>query len=230
MRGRSATCACYYAATRCLVFSDSERLSENLPPLKLTRSLIQVSVFVNGKPIPFNMKIGEAGEAFFVFETDEDVPEELMTSPLLEPVRPGQSSNPADGADRPVGRFGTKKAQAKEERSLLNDVLASNEEGVKIGAASVSRTLNSFVEMLDQHVFLRRTKNQSFWTCPSHQCRDLVDTHPLHLFHLPCPRAPSRLRHFLLPHLQTSMGPCPSLSYPRPSMRPKLLLTSRQKR
>ncbi len=39
---------------------------------------------VNGHPIPFNMKIGEAGEAFFVFETDDDVPDDLITSPLLQ--------------------------------------------------------------------------------------------------------------------------------------------------
>ncbi|KIJ06746.1 hypothetical protein PAXINDRAFT_103243, partial [Paxillus involutus ATCC 200175] len=29
------------------------------------------------------MKIGDAGEAFFVFETDEDIPEDLVTSPIL---------------------------------------------------------------------------------------------------------------------------------------------------
>lgn len=29
------------------------------------------------------MKIGDAGEAFFVFETEEDVPEDLVTSPIL---------------------------------------------------------------------------------------------------------------------------------------------------
>lgn len=43
----------------------------------------QVNVFVNGTRIPFDMKIGEAGEAFFVFETDEDVPVDLITSPIL---------------------------------------------------------------------------------------------------------------------------------------------------
>jgi len=33
------------------------------------------------------MKIGDAGEAFFVFETEEpDVPEDLITSPLLQPT------------------------------------------------------------------------------------------------------------------------------------------------
>lgn len=33
------------------------------------------------------MKVGEAGEAFFVLETDDDVPAELLTSPLLEATK-----------------------------------------------------------------------------------------------------------------------------------------------
>ncbi|KDN51240.1 hypothetical protein RSAG8_00869, partial [Rhizoctonia solani AG-8 WAC10335] len=96
----------------------------------------KVSVYVNGKPIPFNMKIGEAGEAFFVFETDEDVPEELMTSPILEPVRPGQDSKKPAAGDRPAGRFGAKKARAKEESALLGDVVISGDEGNKTGVTS----------------------------------------------------------------------------------------------
>lgn len=43
----------------------------------------KVNVSVNGNPIPFSMKIGDAGEAFFVFETEEDIPEDLVTSPIL---------------------------------------------------------------------------------------------------------------------------------------------------
>jgi phosphatidate phosphatase LPIN len=42
-----------------------------------------VTLTVNDRPIPFNMKIGEAGEAFFIFETTGDVPDDLITSPLL---------------------------------------------------------------------------------------------------------------------------------------------------
>ena len=42
-----------------------------------------MNVSVNGNPIPFSMKIGDAGEAFFVFETEEDIPEDLVTSPIL---------------------------------------------------------------------------------------------------------------------------------------------------
>jgi phosphatidate phosphatase LPIN len=34
---------------------------------------------------PFNMKVGDTGEAFFVVETTEDVPEDLLTSPVVLP-------------------------------------------------------------------------------------------------------------------------------------------------
>jgi len=46
------------------------------------------------------MKIGDAGEAFFVFETDEDVPEELITSPLLQATTVCQANDFADTTDR----------------------------------------------------------------------------------------------------------------------------------
>ncbi|KZT05643.1 LNS2-domain-containing protein [Laetiporus sulphureus 93-53] len=62
----------------------------------------KVNLFVNGDLVPFPMKIGEAGEAFFVFETDEDVPEDLVTSPLLEATKPGQTNADVETA----GRFG----------------------------------------------------------------------------------------------------------------------------
>ena len=48
------------------------------------------------------MKIGEAGEAFFIFETAGDVPDELITSPLLEATR----SPDIQGQDAQTGRFG----------------------------------------------------------------------------------------------------------------------------
>jgi len=60
-------------------------------------STLQVDIAVNGKAMLFNMKIGEAGEAFFVFETDGDVPDDLITSPLLEPTqRPSVESPPSE--------------------------------------------------------------------------------------------------------------------------------------
>ncbi|KAF9266322.1 LNS2-domain-containing protein [Marasmius fiardii PR-910] len=58
----------------------------------------KVNVFVNGHPIPFDMKIGEAGEAFFVFETNDDVPDDLITSPLLT----AQSEEESEGTKSSV--------------------------------------------------------------------------------------------------------------------------------
>ncbi|KAJ7752846.1 Lipin/Ned1/Smp2-domain-containing protein [Mycena maculata] len=64
----------------------------------------KVKVSVNGHAIPFDMKIGEAGEAFFVFETDDDVPADLITSPLLQPTKPDEGT----GTDIPTDRFGAR--------------------------------------------------------------------------------------------------------------------------
>lgn len=66
----------------------------------------KVNVYVNGNPIPFSMKIGDAGEAFFVFETDEDIPENIVTSPILEATKPGQTN--AAVHVQQTGRFGAR--------------------------------------------------------------------------------------------------------------------------
>lgn len=63
-----------------------------------------MDVFVNGNLVPFSMKIGDAGEAFFVFETDDDVPDDLVTSPLLAATKPGETN----ARPEPTGRFGAK--------------------------------------------------------------------------------------------------------------------------
>ncbi|KAG0088508.1 hypothetical protein BGZ92_006086 [Podila epicladia] len=44
-----------------------------------------VEVTVNGRVADFPMKVGDAGEAFFVFETEQEVPDEFATSPLAGP-------------------------------------------------------------------------------------------------------------------------------------------------
>ncbi|KAK3049294.1 lipin Ned1 [Extremus antarcticus] len=46
----------------------------------------KVEFKVNGSSQDFPMKLGEGGEAFFVFETNESVPEALQTSPLVSPA------------------------------------------------------------------------------------------------------------------------------------------------
>nr|POF17006.1 nuclear elongation and deformation protein 1 [Quercus suber] len=60
----------------------------------------KVEFRINGDKQDFPMKLGEGGEAFFVFETKDEVPEALQTSPLVSPVtspqmRPSAPNTPA---------------------------------------------------------------------------------------------------------------------------------------
>ncbi|KXN92326.1 Nuclear elongation and deformation protein 1 [Leucoagaricus sp. SymC.cos] len=77
----------------------------------------KVNVFVNGQPIPYSMKIGEAGEAFFVFETDEDISPDLITSPILQPTRPEEEVSGAQ-TDATTGRFGSREYYTSHDANL----------------------------------------------------------------------------------------------------------------
>ncbi|KJZ71541.1 hypothetical protein HIM_09079 [Hirsutella minnesotensis 3608] len=46
----------------------------------------KVEFRVNGVKQEYSMKLGEGGEAFFVFETTDNIPESLQTSPLVSPA------------------------------------------------------------------------------------------------------------------------------------------------
>ena len=48
------------------------------------------------------MKLGEGGEAFFVFETSDEVPESLQTSPVISPATSPQSLVEQDVASVPT--------------------------------------------------------------------------------------------------------------------------------
>ncbi|KAG0006626.1 hypothetical protein BGZ65_005898 [Modicella reniformis] len=74
-----------------------------------------VEVRVNGEAIPFSMKVGDAGEAFFVLETNDYVPDEFATSPIA------QFSDEADLA--PVDYFDLNaKGQPQEQRKQLGGI------------------------------------------------------------------------------------------------------------
>lgn len=53
---------------------------------------------VNGEQQDYAMKLGEGGEAFFVFETTASIPEDMQTSPLASPA----SSPEQKPADEPI--------------------------------------------------------------------------------------------------------------------------------
>lgn len=60
----------------------------------------KVEFKVNGAKQEYSMKLGEGGEAFFIFETTDNIPKSLQTSPLVSPassppLQPDQSSEGA---------------------------------------------------------------------------------------------------------------------------------------
>ncbi|KAK7962680.1 nuclear elongation and deformation protein 1 [Apiospora aurea] len=55
----------------------------------------KVEFKVNGVKQEYSMKLGEGGEAFFVFETSDTIPQSLQTSPLVSPA-----SSPPFGAEQ----------------------------------------------------------------------------------------------------------------------------------
>lgn len=66
----------------------------------------KVEFKVNGVKQDHSMKLGEGGEAFFVFETSNDIPEALQTSPLVSPAGspstlPIEQSTPGGLTDEP---------------------------------------------------------------------------------------------------------------------------------
>ena len=52
---------------------------------------LQVEFKVNNARQNYAMKLGEGGEAFFVFETSDTIPESMQTSPVISPAASPQS-------------------------------------------------------------------------------------------------------------------------------------------
>lgn len=50
-----------------------------------------MEIKINDEVMPYVMKVGEAGEAFFVFETEHEVPEEFQTSPIMSAIEENRS-------------------------------------------------------------------------------------------------------------------------------------------
>jgi phosphatidate phosphatase LPIN len=67
--------------------SEKKVLSPNILCLGILGLMwAKVDFFVNGDKVDYAMKVGEGGEAFFVFQTDGDIPEDMQTSPVVSPV------------------------------------------------------------------------------------------------------------------------------------------------
>ncbi|KAI9251190.1 Lipin/Ned1/Smp2-domain-containing protein [Sporodiniella umbellata] len=88
----------------------------------------KVQIKVNGDVVPYVMKVGEAGEAFFVFETEHEVPEEFQTSPIMEAVPEKNEEEP------PYLDIGESKDALKTEKSSNEDHFEEEEERTTIPA------------------------------------------------------------------------------------------------
>ncbi|KAI9463544.1 LNS2-domain-containing protein [Lactarius psammicola] len=127
----------------------------------------KVDIAVNGKAVPFSMKIGEAGEAFFVFETDGDVPDDLITSPLLEPTQP-VSLEPQPLED--IGRSGAREGEDgltddRQEPDFLDLDAPSTSPPRAISKSPISSSLS--VSSLDTSSQPGRTSSNSVDTVPT---------------------------------------------------------------
>ncbi|CEG65915.1 Putative Lipin Ned1 [Rhizopus microsporus] len=85
----------------------------------------KVQIKVNGEVVPYVMKVGEAGEAFFVFETEHEVPKEFQTSPIMEAVSEKSDEEP------PYLDIGESKDSVKETKSSNEDHFEEDEEDDK---------------------------------------------------------------------------------------------------
>ncbi|KAI9336316.1 Lipin/Ned1/Smp2-domain-containing protein [Obelidium mucronatum] len=112
----------------------------------------KVAIAVNGQPVDMNMKVGEAGEAFFVVEMDKDepAPSEYATSPIMKgnPLFGGGGSmGPGSGDDSfelergktptPLIQTPSKNDEVESELPLEDRVAAISIEGGRNENASV---------------------------------------------------------------------------------------------
>ncbi|VEU21499.1 DEKNAAC102767 [Brettanomyces naardenensis] len=66
----------------------------------------KVEFRVNGEPTDIPMKLDDGGEAFFVFETDADVPPELQTSPVISAASSPSVSPRSNASSGPLNKAG----------------------------------------------------------------------------------------------------------------------------
>ena len=92
----------------------------------------KVEFRVNDAKQNYSMKLGEGGEAFFVFETNERIPEFLQTSPLVSPAN-SPPNNPAEqltptGLPEPSFLDITESEKRKSSGSLITSTIPSTTE------------------------------------------------------------------------------------------------------
>jgi len=111
---------------------------------------MQVEFKVNNERQDYAMKLGEGGEAFFVFETSSPVPEGLQTSPVVSPVA-SPSTLAAEGS--PVPEL--------EPLDLAGDI---QRPGTARSATTTGTVTKTGLEALDRPGSGERKLNTCIWT------------------------------------------------------------------
>ena len=105
----------------------------------------KVEFKVNGQKQDYPMKLGEGGEAFFVFETSGSVPEALQTSPLVSPatspeLRPSRANTPSLQEPDPFELEGSQHAKLALSDSPSKRRGNSRSEGMPIPATTKAKS------------------------------------------------------------------------------------------
>lgn len=122
----------------------------------------KVEFRVNDKKQDYAMKLGEGGEAFFVFETSDTIPQSLQTSPLVSPASspPLEPSTPGRAATMPP---------ALQEPPLLDleDLDAERDAERDIDKLAPS----SFTRPLPGPIYSSSAPREKGWLSPLHRAR-----------------------------------------------------------
>lgn len=120
----------------------------------------KIDVIVNGKPTNIPMKLGESGEAFFVFETaingSEDIPEDLLASPVISASSSPSQSPISMSLDQPgmeepdylnIGDANNNSVEQSERKNNFAGNDDKNDENTKVHGAT-SKEMGSLVPLV----------------------------------------------------------------------------------
>nr|XP_031859515.1 uncharacterized protein CI109_004977 [Kwoniella shandongensis]KAA5526587.1 hypothetical protein CI109_004977 [Kwoniella shandongensis] len=137
------------------------RLPNNLPPPHIA---------------PFGMKVGETGEAFFVVETDEEVPEDLLTSPVVMPSQPELPPSPPISdeemaVNNNLGQSLTNEPFGETEQQVEHDEVLDEVDFLDLDAPAAQSTskslLNSASSFIPSIPFISPSSSHSGASTPS---------------------------------------------------------------
>ncbi|KKY19118.1 putative nuclear elongation and deformation protein [Phaeomoniella chlamydospora] len=138
-------------------------------------STMQVEFKVNGVKQNYAMKLGEGGEAFFVFETNESIPEAMQTSPLVSAAS-SPASMSAQSLPEPtyldITSDGSKPKMADASLSNTVDPILTSDAASEYGSESTQPSTSWPGEKGGLHPLLERSASEEIFPVTS---KDLDD-------------------------------------------------------